>query len=87
VAEQGDRARVAIRIAADPVSITVTDNGIGFDEAAAQRYLLPFVSDKPNGFGLGLSLARKITVLHGGELTLTGQPGAGAEVVMMLGRG
>jgi signal transduction histidine kinase len=87
VAEQGDRARVAVRIAADPASITVTDNGIGFDEAAAQRYLLPFVSDKPNGFGLGLSLARKITVLHGGELTLTGHPGAGAEVVMVLGRG
>lgn len=87
VAERGDRARIDVRLASSPPSVTITDNGIGFEEDAASRYLLPFVSDKPNGFGLGLSLARKIVILHGGDLALTGQPGAGAVVTMQFGRG
>ncbi|HYK03801.1 MAG TPA: ATP-binding protein [Thermoanaerobaculia bacterium] len=82
VAERGDAARIAIAIADQPPSITVTDNGIGFDEADAARLLLPFVSNKPGGFGLGLSLARKVAVLHGGDIALNGTPGEGAVVRM-----
>jgi signal transduction histidine kinase len=87
VAERGAEGRIAVRLNGDPASVTVTDNGIGLEASDAQRYLLPFVSDKPNGFGLGLSLARKIAILHGGDLSLTGRPGAGAAVTMMFGRG
>ncbi len=82
VAERGDAARIAIEIADQPPSITVTDNGVGFDEADASRLLLPFVSNKPGGFGLGLSLARKVAVLHGGDITLNGTPEHGAVVTM-----
>lgn len=82
VAERGDAGRIAIAIAGDPPRVTVTDNGIGFDEADAARLLLPFVSNKPGGFGLGLSLARKIAVLHGGDVALSGTPGEGAAVTL-----
>lgn len=82
VAERGDAARIAIAITDQPPSITVTDNGVGFDEADAARLLLPFVSNKPGGFGLGLSLSRKVAVLHGGDITLNGTPGEGAVVRM-----
>jgi signal transduction histidine kinase len=82
VAERGDSARIEIEIADQPPSITVTDNGVGFDEADAGRLLLPFVSNKPGGFGLGLSLARKVAVLHGGDITLNGTPEQGAVVRM-----
>ncbi|MGZ8830757.1 MAG: sensor histidine kinase [Thermoanaerobaculia bacterium] len=63
-------------------TITVSDNGIGLDPADAARLFLPFRSNKPNGFGLGLALTKKIILLHGGLIRLTGRPDAGATVVM-----
>lgn len=86
VAERGRDAKIAIAIGGDPPAVTVTDNGVGFDEADAARLLLPFVSNKPGGFGLGLSLARKIAVLHGGDVALSGKPGEGAAVTMTFAR-
>jgi signal transduction histidine kinase len=87
VAERGTGARIDIALHSRPPSITVTDNGIGFDDADAAKLLLPFVSNKPGGFGLGLSLARKIVVLHGGDIALTGTPQQGATVRMTFGAG
>jgi signal transduction histidine kinase len=58
--------------------VTIEDSGAGLDPADVPRLLLPFQSDKPAGYGLGLPLARKIILLHDGTLTLTGRPGEGA---------
>jgi len=58
--------------------ITVRDNGIGVDQEQASTYLLPFQSGKAHGFGLGLPLARKIILHHGGTLALSGAAGEGA---------
>jgi signal transduction histidine kinase len=60
--------------------VSVRDNGVGVNPQEAATYLLPFQSGKSHGFGLGLPLARKIVLHHGGSLTLTGSPGEGAEV-------
>jgi signal transduction histidine kinase len=62
--------------------IIVSDNGNGLDPADAARLFLPFRSNKPNGFGLGLALTKKIILLHGGLIRLTGRPDAGATVIM-----
>ena len=61
-------------------TILIRDNGVGFDAEQAAAFLLPFQSGKSHGFGLGLPLARKIVLHHGGTLTLTGSPGEGATV-------
>ena len=68
-------------------TITVRDNGLGLDPQNAARMFLPFQSDKPAGFGLGLALTKKIVLLHGGAIRLTGAPGEGATVEMELGGG
>jgi PAS domain S-box-containing protein len=62
--------------------VTINDNGIGFDPAETARLFLPFHSNKPNGFGMGLPLAKKIVLLHGGTLRLHGAPGKGAVATM-----
>ena len=85
VADRESGRRVTIRIHAEPPSIVIADNGSGFDPADAARLLLPFVSSKASGFGLGLPLARKIAILHGGELELWGEPGGGARVTLHFG--
>jgi signal transduction histidine kinase len=49
-----------------------------------ERLFEPFVSGRPGGAGLGLALARRIVVLHGGSLRLGDRPGGGtlAEIVV-----
>lgn len=79
VHESGRAGRVAVTVTSTPSpSIVVEDNGVGLDSADAQKLFLPFQSGKPDGYGLGLPIAKKIVVLHGGTITLRGTPGQGA---------
>ena len=62
--------------------ISVTDNGIGFDEKYLDRIFQVFQrlhsrADYP-GTGVGLAICRKVVENHGGGITATGQPGVGA---------
>jgi two-component system, LuxR family, sensor kinase FixL len=69
----------------DWVSVEVRDNGPGFDPGVAERAAAPFTTTKPEGLGLGLSLARSIVEAHGGTLVI--QSGAfGASVSFTLPR-
>ncbi|MCL9982072.1 MAG: ATP-binding protein [Erythrobacter sp.] len=43
-----------------PIEITVSDNGPGIEPALRDHVFEPFVSSKPSGQGLGLSLVRKL---------------------------
>jgi signal transduction histidine kinase len=73
---------VTVRIADEPhPQVEIHDTGMGVDPAEVPRLLLPFQSQKASGYGLGLPLARKILMLHGGTLALRGTPGTGAVVV------
>ncbi|HJQ38420.1 MAG TPA: ATP-binding protein [Thermoanaerobaculia bacterium] len=73
----GGSVDTTIALEPHPV-IIVRDNGVGVDAEQATAYLLPFQSGKPHGFGLGLPLARKIILHHGGTLALSGAVGEGA---------
>jgi signal transduction histidine kinase len=75
--------RVSTEAAPEPL-VRIEDDGAGIDPAAVPRLMLPFQSDRPGGYGLGLPLARKIVLLHGGRLQLTGSPGGGATAVITL---
>ncbi|HKB79835.1 MAG TPA: ATP-binding protein [Thermoanaerobaculia bacterium] len=78
VREKGSgTVRVSVSASPRPL-VRVEDDGVGLDPADVPRLLLPFQSQKPSGYGLGLPLTRKIAVLHGGSLELTGGPGRGA---------
>ncbi len=81
VTEKGS-GQVSIRISSDPhPRVEIHDEGVGVDPADVPRLLLPFQSQKASGYGLGLPLARKIIMLHGGSFALRGSPGNGAVVV------
>jgi signal transduction histidine kinase len=51
------------------VVLTVADSGPGFDSKVADNVFAPFVTTKPNGMGMGLSICKSIIEKHGGELT------------------
>jgi signal transduction histidine kinase len=73
------RARVA-----DEVVIDVIDRGPGLDRRALRRVFLPFeraddrLSRATEGTGVGLALVRGIARAHGGDASVTSEPGRGS---------
>jgi predicted ATPase/signal transduction histidine kinase len=48
--------------------VSVEDTGTGLDPTIAPRIFEPFVTTKPDGLGMGLSICRSIIEAHGGQL-------------------
>lgn len=73
--------------AVDPqtVSISVVDKGVGIPESFRAKIFEPFAQGhldhlhSKQGSGLGLSIARKIVVGMGGEISFQSEPGQGTE--------
>jgi signal transduction histidine kinase len=84
VREKGSGAVRVIVADGETAQVRVEDDGVGVDAAEVPRLMLPFQSLKPSGYGLGLPLARKIVLLHGGTVRLTGEKGKGAVAVVEL---
>jgi two-component system nitrogen regulation sensor histidine kinase NtrY len=66
--------RLAARPTGDGAAITVEDNGPGVPDAQATEVFRPFFTTKPEGAGIGLSLARQAIVSQGGQLLLETSP-------------
>jgi signal transduction histidine kinase len=64
--------------------LTVADTGAGIAPDLLPRIFDPYFTTKPNGSGLGLSVARRIVEAHGGELTAASEPGRGSRFQMTL---
>jgi signal transduction histidine kinase len=70
----------------DQVKISVKDSGIGISAEHQKRIFEPFFTTKEvgKGTGLGLSVSDRIVQSHGGKMTVTSQPGHGAEFILTL---
>jgi signal transduction histidine kinase len=68
------------------VVVQVTDNGKGIPRADARRVFRPGYTTKKRGWGLGLSLARRIIgEYHKGSISLAGsEPGMGTTFAVHL---
>ena len=66
--------------------ISVSDTGVGMDEATLARAVEPFFSTKGvgRGTGLGLSMAHGLAAQSGGALRLTSAPGQGTTAEIWL---
>ena len=50
------------------VTVWVHDNGPGIDEADLERVFWPGVTRKPDGIGMGLTVASELVAVHGGQM-------------------
>jgi len=70
--------------------LMVSDTGIGMSPGEIAKALDPFgqvnsaISGRHRGTGLGLSLAKMLTELHGGQLEIDSVPGGGTRVSVIL---
>ncbi len=80
--EAADGRQCQIRISGRPgethYEICVSDDGPGIADSVLPRIFDAFVSTKPDGLGIGLSISRTIVEAHEGQLwaTTSGQSGA-----------
>ncbi|WP_434802622.1 hybrid sensor histidine kinase/response regulator [Paracidovorax valerianellae] len=76
--------RLAVRHARELALIEIEDSGPGLTEAERASIFEPFARGAASsqgaapGAGLGLTIAKMLTELMGGEMTVTSTPGAGA---------
>ncbi len=73
---------------ADTILLRVTDDGVGIPERDAGRVFEPFFrvdrsrSKGTGGYGLGLSICKRIMEAHGGSIALEARHGRGASFVL-----
>jgi two-component system sensor histidine kinase DctS len=74
-------ARRVLHIAArrdeQELEVRISDHGHGIAPEVAERLFAPFVSTKPEGMGMGLSICRTAIEFHGGVLDWTPNEGGG----------
>jgi signal transduction histidine kinase len=67
--QAGDQVHVQLkRTAENTLTVCVRDNGNGIDPAIANELFEPFVTSKPEGMGLGLSVVRRAAEYLGGDI-------------------
>jgi signal transduction histidine kinase len=77
---------VTVRRERDRVSFAVADTGRGFDPETLRRVFEPYFTTRADrgGTGLGMAIARRIAMEHGGSLTASGAPGRGATITLTV---
>ena len=75
-----DLRRITIQTALGDgaVEVVVSDRGVGLPPESETKIFEPYVTTKPQGLGMGLSIVRTIVEAHGGRLWATAHPAGGA---------
>lgn len=63
---------------APAVFVEIADSGVGIPPEGLPRLFTAFYTTKAQGTGLGLAIAKKFTEAHGGIISASSRPGAGA---------
>ena len=82
--ERGGLASLRISPEDDGIAILLQDDGAGMTAEVLDQVFEPLFSTRPEGTGLGLTIARRIVDAHGGDITFESTPGSGTLVRVWL---
>jgi PAS domain S-box-containing protein len=86
----GGRVTIGVELDDRRLAVTVSDTGIGISSEDAERIFERFYRAKDprvakiTGTGLGLTLAREVVRMHGGDITVESQINQGSSFTMTL---
>jgi len=80
----GGRVDLGLGTENGEVKVTVGDTGPGIAPEAEERVFRAFWSGDGGGTGLGLTIARELSLALGGRLELHSEPGRGSRFVLVL---
>lgn len=66
------------------VRLSISDNGVGLTEEQQRRFFEPFYTSANGGHGIGTAISLVIAELHGGRMEVSGAPGEGCCVTLIL---
>jgi len=78
------KVNIKFKIQKNMVIVTVSDNGPGISEDNTRNIFTPFFTDKPNGMGMGLGIAKDIMTDFGGTIVTIPSPMDGAAFQLKL---
>lgn len=81
-----DGGTLTFRVAGDGrgIRVEVADTGPGIPPDARERIFTAFHTTKPEGTGLGLTVAHDLITAHGGAIELDSEPGRGSTFAVVL---
>lgn len=84
--DRTEALRRHVRFSGAFYEISISDTGVGMDEATMARVFEPFFTTKPagRGTGLGLSTAFGVVRNHGGNIFVESRPGEGATFRLLV---
>lgn len=86
--EQGGLIEIQVKADSEHTSFTITDHGIGMDEATVSRVFDRFfqadTSRSHEGVGLGLCLVQRILLILQGEISIHSTLGEGTQISIQL---
>ena len=80
------RLTISSDVRAADVEISISDNGTGLPPEVLNTLFTPFMTTKPHGLGLGLTIVRTILDAHGGSIGARNNPEGGATFIVTLPR-
>ena len=81
---EGGRVEVSLSATEAHVVIAVADRGVGIAPDDLQHVYDPLYTTRRDGSGLGLTIARRLVVAHGGRIDIKSEVGAGTIVRVTL---
>jgi len=86
----GGKVQINVEVTAKQILVSIADTGIGISPEDAERIFERFYRAKDprvakiTGTGLGLTLAREVVRMHGGDITVESQIDQGSTFTMVL---
>jgi signal transduction histidine kinase len=81
---RGGLIEVEVEASTDVATIRVRDHGPGIPADIRARLFEPFVTSKPDGVGLGLSISKQFVEAHGGRIRVESASDSGTVVTFTL---